>query len=68
MRCDKNGVAVRFNERGEHVYMGDRFKCPGCGSEVVLTNDNSFYDEGAKRELPDDLWMNADRGYVFTKL
>ena len=64
MRCDKNGVAVRFCEKGEHGYMDDRFVCPVCNNEIVVTNPESMYDPNAKRATPDDVWMAVDKGYT----
>ena len=64
MKCDKNGVGVRYGEKGEHVYMGDRYMCVTCGATIIVTNDNSFHDEDAKRQLPEDVWMDVpNKGY-----
>jgi len=68
MLCSENGVAVRFNENGEHAYVGDRFECLTCGSEVIVTNANAMYDPDARLSRPNDIWMNVDRGYVPTKV
>jgi DNA-directed RNA polymerase subunit RPC12/RpoP len=63
MRCIKTGMTVRFREEGEHAYAGDMLECPECKATVAVTNSNSFYDEGAKRAAPFDVWMDADKGF-----
>jgi len=57
MKCEKNGVAVRFGN-GEHAYMGDTFKCPTCGTEIVVTNPLPIFDQGLKLKSDDDVWMD----------
>ena len=57
MVCHKNGVNVRFGN-GEHCYIGDSFKCPECGNEIVVTNPVPYYDQGLKRQTDTDIWMN----------
>lgn len=42
MRCDKNGVGADFGSG--HVYAGDRFKCPECGTMILVTNDAPIHD------------------------
>lgn len=44
MRCERNGVGVDFG--GGHVYPGDRFRCPGCGAQVIRTNAGPSHDPG----------------------
>jgi len=46
MRCDKNGVGADFG-RG-HVYPADRFKCPRCGWETLVTNNAPSFDPDYK--------------------
>src|ERR1039458_5610600 len=39
MRCEKNGVGVldmSSNEQPYQLWEADKFKCPGCGFEVVV--------------------------------
>lgn len=43
MRCDKNSVGAHFGGHG-HVYPTDRFKCPACGTVVLVTNRSPIYD------------------------
>jgi len=64
MRCIKTGMTVRFNENGEHAYAGDLLECPECKATISVTNGTSYYDEGAKRATPFDIWMNADKGFT----
>lgn len=40
MRCAKTGKKVIYN--GDHVYSGDEFWCPKCGSTVVRTADSAY--------------------------
>lgn len=42
MRCDKNGVGADFGNG--HVYAADRFKCPVCGTEILVSNRNANHD------------------------
>lgn len=43
MRCDKNGVGVRW--RGCHVYAGDIFKCSECGASIVACQSGATHEE-----------------------
>lgn len=40
MHCVKTGKKVIYN--GDHVYSGDEFWCPGCGTTVVRTSDTPY--------------------------
>lgn len=42
MRCDKNSVGAQFG--AAHVYPGDRFVCPKCGSKILKTNESPIHD------------------------
>lgn len=44
MTCVKTGVACRWNN-GHHVYRGDKFECPVCKAQVVITNSSSYHDD-----------------------
>ena len=48
MRCDKNGIGVRW--RGCHVYWGDRYKCPKCGATVINTNGTPTHEDEARHD------------------
>ena len=34
MKCDRTGARATFQD-GRHVYPGDRYVCPKCGSNVL---------------------------------
>lgn len=64
MKCETNGVMIRFNSRGDHVYSGDEFKCPACGLQVVTTdsaqpwqdqNPPAFPEVGGRNRY--NIWM-----------
>jgi len=42
MRCDKNSVGWDCGKG--HVYPADRFRCPGCGAQILATNNNANFD------------------------
>jgi len=42
MFCDKNSVGADFGNG--HVYPADRFKCRGCGIEILNSNELPSYD------------------------
>lgn len=42
MLCDKNSVGADFGHG--HVYAGDRFRCPECGTMVLVCNTASHHD------------------------
>jgi len=44
MRCDKNGVGADFGHG--HVYPGDRYRCPECGSQILATIGTPISDPG----------------------
>lgn len=41
MRCQKNGMIVRFGIG--HCYRGDLFKCSECEAEIVVCNPEPYY-------------------------
>lgn len=43
MRCEKNGVIATW--RNTHRYAGDLFKCHGCGSKVLVTNEKPYHSD-----------------------
>lgn len=56
-------MSVRFRESGEHAYAGDILECPKCKATIAVTNPTAFYDEGAKRSMDFDVWMDVDKGF-----
>ena len=42
MKCTKNGVGLDFG--GGHIYAGDRWECPGCGAEVIVSTGVPSFD------------------------
>jgi hypothetical protein len=49
MRCDKNSVPVRWN--GCLVREGDRYKCPGCGIEIITGFGTEFDYRGEYKNI-----------------
>jgi len=43
MRCDKNGVGADFGNG--HVYPSDRWECPDCMKQILVTNPSPIRDE-----------------------
>jgi len=42
MQSRENGIGVRFGE--SHVYCGDKFQCPICNFEVIVTSNVPTFD------------------------
>ena len=42
MQCVKTGVRCVFGT--DHVYAGDKFRCPSCGGEFIHCNDKPYHD------------------------
>jgi len=60
LKCETNGVIVRYRKTGDHCYAGDLFKCPTCGYEVIHTSNESFFDPNTKTQQPTDMWMDVE--------
>ncbi|MCK9428977.1 MAG: hypothetical protein M0R17_03065 [Candidatus Omnitrophica bacterium] len=45
MQCVHTGTKVRYSFDGSHVYAGDTFECPKCGSKIVATNRTAYHDD-----------------------
>jgi predicted RNA-binding Zn-ribbon protein involved in translation (DUF1610 family) len=52
MRCVKTGFTVRWGE--SHCYRGDKFRCPECGTEIVMCNTSPFQ---SLKEWPEDEFL-----------
>lgn len=54
MQCEAIGVTINDPEHGDlesTFWSADRFKCPGCGSEIIT----NIAEEGApSHEVPDE--------------
>lgn len=55
MKVIHNGTRCRWN--GTHVYNGDLWKCPSCGTEVVNCNSNPCFDNDFK-DTSNDIFMD----------
>ena len=42
MFCAKNSVGADYGNG--HIYPSDKFACPKCGSEILVTNIAPIYD------------------------
>ena len=46
MRVNQNGLGVRYGN--SHVYAGDKYVCPECGKELIVTNKDAVHDPERK--------------------
>jgi len=56
MVCDKNGVGANFGHG--HVYCGDRYKCPECGTKILFTNSSPIHDLNLDKQ---EEYLNMDK-------
>jgi len=59
MRCLKNGMAIRYDSG--RTYSGDRYICPECEAEVVLTAAEPLPDGLSLPESEYDVDMQDDQ-------
>lgn len=57
MKCELNGVRCRWN--GSHIYPGDLFKCPECGTEIINTGNVNAYHNTTYTDTKYDYYMDS---------
>jgi len=46
MQCVKNGIGINYGHG--HVYPGDKYRCPKCESEIIISDGSSIHDPNLK--------------------
>ena len=55
LRCERNSVRLRYGD-GSHVYEGDRYICPDCGTMTVAGIAKEAYHD----PTPPEQWKDLD--------
>lgn len=68
MTCERNSVRLRFAD-GSHVYEGDRYLCPTCGTMAVTgLGANPYHDDTPEAEWDPDLDIDMRPGKEESRL
>ena len=64
MHCEKNSFMIKDKVVGDSpvaVWSGDKFKCPGCGKEIVVGFGNPMLGNLAKAYQAEALEINRGK-------